>query len=111
MHDPPRVGIGIVVRREHSVLIGLRHGAHGSDTWGLPGGHLHCGETFAACAHRELAEECGITITDPHVGTVTNDIFTSEKKHYVTIFVVADFLGGAVQRLEPERCHEWRWCE
>lgn len=108
--DYPRVGIGVFVRRDNLILLGLRHGAHGPDTWSLPGGHLEFGESFEECAHREVEEECSITIANPHIATVTNDMFSTENKHYVTIFIICDYHGGNVQLREPDRCREWRWC-
>lgn len=38
------------------------HAAIDPEHWGLPGGHVDDGETFAAAAQRELAEETGIDL-------------------------------------------------
>lgn len=32
------------------------------DSWGVPKGHVNEGETFEACAHREVNEETGILV-------------------------------------------------
>lgn len=47
------------------------------------------GESPEACAVREVAEETGLVVQDVDVRflTATNDIFASEGKHYVTLFV------------------------
>ncbi|MGY8875947.1 MAG: ADP-ribose pyrophosphatase, partial [Pseudoalteromonas sp.] len=41
----------------------------------------------------------------------TNDIFTAENKHYITLYVKADFEGGESELKEPNKCLKWRWCD
>lgn len=49
----PKVGLGILVFNEQDeILLGKRINAHGSESWGPPGGHLEFGETFEKCAIR-----------------------------------------------------------
>ena len=103
----PRVGVGVVVIRQGLVLLGLRKGSHGSNTWALPGGHLEFGESVEQCAEREVLEETGLEIQDLSQGTYSNDLF--EGRHYVTLFVVANSKVGEPCVLEPEKCSQWRW--
>jgi 8-oxo-dGTP diphosphatase len=105
----PLIGVAVIVIKDKKVLLGKRKYSHGSGTWQFPGGHLEFGESIETCAHREVAEETGLTITNLRMGPFTNDIFEKENKHYVTLFVVADHKEGAPQVLEPEKCETWRW--
>jgi 8-oxo-dGTP diphosphatase len=106
-----RVGVGVFVfNNEGSFLMGKRMGSHGAGnhpkryasfllsyklltcgpgTWALPGGHLEFGESFERCAAREVLEETDLQVKNDSVRflTATNDIMTSEHKHYVTIFM------------------------
>lgn len=106
MTTQPRVGIGVFVFNSEGMLIlGKRKGSHGSGilslnptlpsslgplmqtgTWALPGGHLEHGESFEACAQREVLEETGLHASDIHFLTATNSIL-EEGAHYVTIFM------------------------
>jgi len=112
-----RVGVAVLLRRGGGrVLMGRRLGSHGAGTWSFPGGHLERGENVKECASRELAEETRIEIEPEwfRKSTFTNDVFVSENKHYVTLYVEADFLAS--QRvepkvMEPDKCAEWRWCD
>lgn len=110
--ERPRVGV--IVVRDGLVLVGERLGAHGAGTWALPGGHLEFGEDVAACAARELAEETGLMIDAAAIvpGPYTSDLFAAERRHYVTLFVVAALPAGGAEarRLEPHKCAQWRWC-
>lgn len=54
-------------------------------------------------------EETNIKIKNLRFGTVTNDIFKDERKHYITICMVADFASGKVKIMEPLKCEKWRW--
>jgi 8-oxo-dGTP diphosphatase len=105
----PRVGVGVFVLRDGKFIMLHRRGAHGDGTWGLVGGHLEFGESWAECAIRETREEIGCEITNIRFFAVTNDIFTKENKHYVTIFLLADLTSGEPSILEPEKCQELNW--
>ena len=104
------VGVGVIVRREGLVLLGLRRGSHGAGTWALPGGHLEAGETVEACARREVLEETGLTLHAPRPGPYGSDVLADAGRHYVTLFVVAEAGAGEPQRREPHKCDAWRWC-
>lgn len=105
----PRVGVGVLVVRDGRVLLGLRRGSHGAGTWAPPGGHLEFGETVEACARREVMEETGLALGAVRRGPWTEDFFAAEGKHYVTLFAVAEWIGGEPRVLEPEKCDAWAW--
>lgn len=105
----PLVGIGVVVSRRGKILLGRRRASHGAGCWSLPGGHLEFGETPQECARREVLEETGLTLTRVNVGPWVNSMFEHERKHYVTLFMLAEAPDGEPQRLEPEKCDGWHW--
>jgi 8-oxo-dGTP diphosphatase len=105
----PLIGVAVLVIKEGRVLLGKRKNAHGSGTWAFPGGHLEFNESIKACARREVSEEAGIQIKNLRYGPYTNDIFAGEGKHYVTLFVLADYDSGTPAAKEPHKCEEWEW--
>lgn len=66
---------------------------------------------------RELEEECGtnIKVNIRYFGEkrreffVTNDIMPEYGKHYITIFMVADWVEGEAENVEPNKCEGWEW--
>lgn len=104
-----RVGLGVLLLQEGKILLGQRIGAHGANTWGLPGGHLEFGETFEECARRETLEETNLVVSGLSCVAVTNDVFADEGKHYVTLFIQADQFSGELTLNEPEKCLAWQW--
>ena len=105
----PLVGVAVAVIRDNRVLLGKRKNAHGAGTWAFPGGHLEFNESIEACARREVLEETGIRIKNLRYGPYTNDIFADENKHYVTLFVTADYDSGTPMVKEPHKCEKWGW--
>lgn len=105
----PYIGVAVIVVREGRVLLGKRKNSHGSGTWQFPGGHLEYGESIEECARRELQEETGLTIDELRMGPFTNDFFEKERKHYVTLFVIADQARGTPRVMEPDKCERWDW--
>ena len=111
MIERPKVGVGVLVRRNGKILMGERKASHGSGTWCPPGGHLEYGESFEECAQREVREETGLEIENIQFGAVTNDIFEKEQKHYVTIIMIADGLRDNPEVTEPDKWGRWEWFE
>lgn len=107
----PLIGVAVIVVRNGRVLLGKRKNAHGAGCWQFPGGHLEYGESVQSCARRELFEETGLTLTASRLGPFTNDLFEIEKKHYVTLFVIAERTVGNAVVKEPHKCERWDWFE
>ena len=91
------------------LLLGKRISSHGEYSWQFPGGHLEFGETVEHCARREVMEEVGISIRDIRPGAYTNDVFIEADKHYVTLFVIAEYDSGELKVMEPDNCDQWQW--
>ncbi|WP_125779046.1 nucleotide triphosphate diphosphatase NUDT15 [Pseudoalteromonas rubra] len=109
MQSVVRVGVAVVIKRQGKLLLGERIGAHGAHTWATPGGHLEVGESIEQCARREVLEETGLELTQVTPMGYTNDVFESEGKHYITLFMQGECEQGEPQLLEPNKCVQWRW--
>jgi 8-oxo-dGTP diphosphatase len=105
----PKVGVGVFILKDGKVLMGLRKGTHGPGTWCPPGGHLEYAESPEECAKRETDEECGLNITNVKRGPYTNAVFQESGKHYITLYMIADWKSGEPQLLEPDKCEKWDW--
>ena len=104
-----QIGVGVLVEKDQKILIGKRIGSHGENTWSFPGGHLEFGETEFDTAIREVKEETNLDITNLQKYHYTNDFFEKERKHYITLFIKAEWEKGIPTVMEPEKCLEWRW--
>lgn len=105
-----KVGIGVMVLKGGKILLGKRLGSHGAGEFAFPGGHLEYMESFADCARREIAEECGIKIKNIRFQFLAN-LTKYAPKHYVHIGLVADWENGEPEVLEPEKSESWHWYE
>ena len=104
-----RVGVGVFIFKDGKFLMQQRQGAHGAGSWSVPGGHLEFNETFEETAAREVLEETDLTITNIRFGAVTNDRFTEEGKHYVTVWMLSDWESGQEYITEPDKCIAQAW--
>ena len=111
--ERPTAGIGVIILKEDKVLLGKRKGNHGSGTWCFPGGHLEYFESLTKGALREVKEETGLDIDliDTYPIATTNNIFSDENKHTVTLFLRADYISGTPEIKEPYKCEKWDWFE
>lgn len=109
MLDGPRVGVGVLIRRDDEVLLIRRRGVHGSGTWSTPGGHLDAGESLDACARREAMEEVGIELGGVRFRALTDDLFESEDLHYITVWMDGEYLGADPKLNASYEMSEVRW--
>ena len=105
-----RVWVAAIVYHNWRVLLWKRKSKHWVWKFWFPWWHLEMWETREACAKRETMEEAWIEISDCTLLWVTNDVF-SEKKHYITIFIKAEYKSGEVKTMEPEKCEYREWVE
>ena len=111
--NTPRVGIGIIIENsDGKILVGKRKGSH-APFYSIPGGHLELGETFENAAIREVLEEANLTIKNPKVIAVTNNLttFKEEGKHYISIILHTKEFSGELKIMEKDKCEEWLWCD
>lgn len=104
-----RVGVGAICFRDGKVLMLRRAYAHGSGSWSTPGGHIEFGESPESTAIRETREETSVTVSDPQFIAITNDIFKSEGKHYITIWMKVQYVSGEASLTAPEESTEIGW--
>lgn len=105
------MGIAVFMYRDGKFLMNRRHGSHGAGTWSIPGGHLEFGESWEECIKREVMEEVGAEISNIKQFAVTNDIFASEDKHYITIWLTADWAANEPDIKEPDKILELKWTD
>jgi 8-oxo-dGTP diphosphatase len=110
MNERPKVGVACFVWREGKFLIGKRIGAHGLDTWSVPGGHLEHGESWEEAAKREVMEESGMEIENIRFLAATNDVFESGK-HYISLWLEADWKANEPSITEPDIWIDQAWCD
>lgn len=107
--DRPQVGVAVIITHNGHVLLLKRQGSHGAGTWAPPGGHLEFGESLEECAARETFEETGIVIDNVQYVAITNDMLTSEQKHYVTVWMEGAPASGDASVAYPEKVAEVAW--
>jgi 8-oxo-dGTP diphosphatase len=111
MSTKPGVGLGIIIENGQSqILVGKRIGSH-APYYSIPGGSLELGESFEKGATREAQEEHGITIIEPKVIAITNNLetFKAEGVHFISVILVAKTFEGKASICEPDKCEEIIW--
>ena len=103
------VGIGVIIVKDHQVLLGKRKGSHGEGCWSFPGGHLEFGESFEECARRETLEETGLSLKNVRFAWAINNVYQPENMHCVSIFMIADYDVGTPTAREIHKCEGWQW--
>jgi len=109
MNPEPKVGVAIIITKNDQVLLMKRKGLHGIGTWSTPGGHLDFGETPEQCAAREAREEVGLNVVDIRFRAVTNDLFETTGRHYITIWMDGESTFGEPTIAAEDEVEEIGW--
>lgn len=105
----PKIGVNVLLFKDNLILLGLRKRSGKVGKWCPPGGHLHWQESIIDCAKREVLEETGLQMKKIRVGPYTNDRLTKDGKHYISLFIIAEFKSGKLINGEPYDIKEWKW--
>ena len=107
----PIVGVGVVVRKENTVLLVQRGKEPRRGDWGLPGGATELGETLRDAAASEIREECGIDIEVGEIVEAFDLIWRDEagrvQYHYVIIDFAARYLRGELRAASDVMDARW----
>ena len=109
MNPGPKVGGAIIITKDDQVRLRKRKGLHGIGTWSTPGGHLDFGETPEQCAAREAKEEVGLDVVDIRFRAVTNDLFETTGRHYITIWMDGESTLGEPTIAAEDEVEEIGW--
>jgi 8-oxo-dGTP diphosphatase len=91
--DNPRVGVAVLIQRDNKLLLSRRTNIPQQDHWQCAGGYLRFGEDIYQCAQR-CVQATGLQISQLSSGPVTNNIFTGQSLHTVTLYVLAGKCEG-----------------
>ncbi len=105
----PGVGVGCIVIHNDCVLMLQRRGSHGAGTYSVPGGHMEWGDFPEETAEQKTLQETGVRVRVIRQLRWTNDIMPRDDKHYVTVFVEAEYIDGEPEIREPDKCVGVRW--
>jgi 8-oxo-dGTP diphosphatase len=107
LYQNPSPGVVALIIDDGMVLLGERakHVFLGGK-WGLPGGFIELDEDFLSAAHREIAEETGLSIRIISVLSVVSN-FLSPELHTLVIVLLAEKTGGTLRPGDDMVRLEW----
>ncbi len=87
----------VVLTRDETKILLVKHRKRNRKFWVLPGGRLEHGESFDECAVREVKEETGLDIKVERILYLSEAISPDKNHHIVNIFIKARSIGGKLQ--------------
>lgn len=102
IETPNAASVALV--REGKVLLIKRAHAPYQNLWTFPGGRMEPGETVEQCAVRELQEELGVTIRNPH--PVLTQSLGRDGTYRLAVFATTDF-SGAIRPSDEVSGFKW----
>jgi 8-oxo-dGTP diphosphatase len=93
----PTTRVSVVVIKDNTEILLVRHRKGTRQYWVLPGGRLEYGETFHECAVRELKEETGLDVEVDNLIYLSEAIAPDRSRHIVNVYLTAHVIGGVMK--------------
>ncbi len=87
----PLVGIGAVIVGPNKILLEKRGNQPGKGKWSIPGGLVELGEETKQTVIREVKEETNLTVDNPELMDVVDNVETDEHGRIKYHFVIIDY--------------------
>lgn len=107
--DFPGVGVGLAILRDGKLLLYKRMRPPEVGYWNIVGGKVDVLEPSELAAKREAEEETGLTIGKIEFVTVTEQIVTADRQHWVSLLYKTDNVIGEAQLTEPDKLSDFGW--
>lgn len=107
--DFPGVGVGLAILRDGKLLLYKRMRPPEVGYWNIVGGKVDVLEPAELAAKREAEEESGLTIGKIEFVTVTEQIVTADRQHWVSLLYKTDDVTGEAQLTEPDKLSDFGW--
>lgn len=107
INNIPIIWTAVFVRNNWKILLWKRKSTHWDWKWCLPWWLLEFWESIEDCAIRETKEEFNVDIKNLKFLWIGNDV--TKDKHYVTIFIFADYLSWDIDISIFDEFYEWVW--
>ena len=109
--NKPHVGVGVIIKQNHKIILGRRLNQPMQDSWQLPGGWIDLGESPEQAVHRQLSMFRNLRFGESNFVTYTNNIFDSEL-HSISLYFMVDCLNEGQQKLITDQLNsEWFWAD
>jgi len=111
INNKPQVGVGLIIKQNGKIILGKRHNEPMSDSWQLPGGWLHLGESPEQAVQRIVAEFQHLKVGDSQFITFTNNVFDSNT-HTLSLYFMLDCIQqGQQQLITSDNSPDWFWAD
>lgn len=105
----PGVGAGLAILRDGKLLLYRRTRPPEAGHWNIVGGKIDHLERSDVAARREAEEETGLTIGTVEFLCHSEQIFTDEGQHWVSLIYATRDFSGEPRVVEPEKLPEFGW--
>jgi 8-oxo-dGTP diphosphatase len=107
--DFPGVGTGLAILRDGKLLLYRRTRPPEAGHWNIVGGKVDHMEQSMDAARREAEEESGLDIGMLEFLTISEQIFDTDRHHWISIVYQTTDISGEARVMEPEKLPEFGW--
>ncbi|MCF1460936.1 NUDIX domain-containing protein [Agrobacterium vitis] len=107
--DFPGVGVGLAILRDGKLLLYKRMRPPEAGFWNIVGGKVDVLEPAEQAARREAEEETGLTIGSVEFVSVSEQIITADRQHWVSLLYKTSDISGEATLTEPDKLSDFGW--